>query len=150
MKNAILAAALAAALVATAAPSHAEDIVETLPKLGNFNILTSAIRSTGLAQTLKNDGQLTMFAPSDDAFASLSIEQLVGLMNDKEKLTRVLNYHIVPGKVMATDGQYVTRNGTTVNVALRNGLTVNNARVTKFNIAADKNNIHVIDTVLFP
>jgi uncharacterized surface protein with fasciclin (FAS1) repeats len=135
----------------------AADIVDTAVAAGSFNTLVAAVQAAGLVDTLKGDGPFTVFAPSDDAFAALpagTVESLLEPAN-KDKLTAVLTYHVIPGKVMAADiagksMDVATVNGQTIAVDATNGVMINNATVTAADIAASNGVIHVIDTVLLP
>jgi uncharacterized surface protein with fasciclin (FAS1) repeats len=92
-----------AALSVAASTALAADIVDTAAAAGQFRTLVAALEKADLVDTLKGAGPYTVFVPTDDAFAKLPKGALEGLLNDKEKLTSVLTYHVVPGKVMAAD-----------------------------------------------
>ncbi|MEM1248570.1 MAG: fasciclin domain-containing protein, partial [Acidobacteriota bacterium] len=104
--------------------------------------------------TLKGEGPFTVFAPTDEAFAALPEGTLEALLADKAKLTAVLTYHVVSGKVMAADVVKITEAATVqggkVAVDASNGVTINNATVVKADIETSNGVIHVIDTVLIP
>jgi uncharacterized surface protein with fasciclin (FAS1) repeats len=137
--------------MATAA--HAADIVDTAVAAGNFKTLATALKAAGLVETLKGPGPFTVFAPTDAAFAKIPPEQLQALLKDKAKLTAVLTYHVVPGKVMAADvkaGKVKTVQGSSLTVATTGGVTVDNAKVSAVDIVADNGVIHVIDSVVLP
>jgi uncharacterized surface protein with fasciclin (FAS1) repeats len=143
----------ASALIAAALGAQAKDIVDTAVSAGQFKTLATALQAAGLVDTLKGPGPFTVFAPTDEAFAKLPKAQLDALLADKAKLTAVLTYHVVPGKVMAADvkaGKVKTVQGKELTVATAGGVTVNQAKVTKTDIAADNGVIHVIDTVVMP
>jgi uncharacterized surface protein with fasciclin (FAS1) repeats len=94
-----------------------------------------------------------VFAPTDEAFAKIPKADLDALLKDKAKLTAVLTYHVVPGRVMAKDvkaGKVKTVQGSELTVATMGGVTVDNAKVIKTDIAASNGVIHVIDTVVVP
>lgn len=133
---------------------QAADIVDTAKSAGSFNTLISAVQAAGLVDTLKGPGPFTVFAPTDDAFAKIPKEKLDALLKDKAALTKVLTYHVVPGKVMAKDvkaGPVKTVEGSSLSVTANGGkVAVNNANVIKVDIAADNGVIHVIDTVVMP
>jgi len=139
---------------AATAPVAKADIVDTAVAAGQFNTLAKALTAAGLVDTLKGPGPFTVFAPTDAAFAKLPADQLNALLADKAALTKVLTYHVVGGKVMAADvktGEVKTVQGTPLKVmATPAGVTVNNARVIKTDIAATNGVIHVIDTVVLP
>src|SRR5947208_13582734 len=90
-----------ASAFAFAAP--AADIVDTAVSAGSFNTLVAAVKAAGLVETLSGPGPFTVFAPTDAAFAKLPAGTLDALLADKERLTSVLTYHVVSGKVMAAD-----------------------------------------------
>jgi uncharacterized surface protein with fasciclin (FAS1) repeats len=131
-----------------------KDIVDTAVSAGSFNTLVTAVKEAGLVETLKGDGPFTVFAPTDEAFAKIPEADLKALLADKVKLTRVLTYHVVPGKVMAADvaglSTAKTVEGGSIDIATASGVTVNNARVVKTDIETSNGVIHVIDTVLMP
>lgn len=130
------------------------DIVDTAVNAGNFNTLVKAVQAAGLVDTLKGKGPFTVFAPTDEAFAKLPEGTLESLLKDKEKLTAILTYHVVPGKVMAKDVMKLdsakTVQGQMVTIDTSNGVMVDNARVVKTDIETSNGVIHVIDTVIIP
>lgn len=134
--------------------ANAADIVDTAKSAGGFNTLTTAVQAAGLTDTLKGPGPYTVFAPTDAAFAKVPKDKLDALLKDKAALTKVLTYHVVPGKVMAKDvkaGKVKTVEGSAITVTVADGkVKVNDANVVKTDIAADNGVIHVIDTVLMP
>jgi uncharacterized surface protein with fasciclin (FAS1) repeats len=141
------------ALAAAALSAQAKDIVDTAVANGNFKTLATALQAAGLVDTLKGPGPFTVFAPTDAAFAKVPKADLDALLKDKAKLTAVLTYHVVPGKVMAKDvkpGKVKTVQGSELTVATASGVMVDNAKVTATDIAADNGVIHVIDTVVMP
>jgi len=144
----------AAALAGAASLSHAADIVDTAVSAGQFKTLVKAIQAAGLVETLKGEGPFTVFAPTDAAFAKLPPAQLNALLQDKQALASVLTYHVVPGKVMASQvspGAVKTVQGQSIQVtAERGAVMVDNARVVKTDIAASNGVIHVIDSVIVP
>ncbi len=151
--------ALATVLVFTgsniSAMSHSKDIVDTAMSAGSFNTLVTALKEAGLVDTLKGEGPFTVFAPSDDAFAKIPADQLNALLADKEKLTAVLTYHVVPGKVMASEvvkmDSAKTVQGQAVTIGAENGkVMINEATVTTADIETSNGVIHVIDTVIMP
>ena len=98
-------------------------------------------------------GPFTVFAPTDAAFAKIPADQLQALLKDKAKLTAVLTYHVVSGKVMAKDvkaGMVKTVQGSSLTVSTVSGVKVDNASVTAVDIVADNGVIHVIDSVVMP
>jgi uncharacterized surface protein with fasciclin (FAS1) repeats len=151
MKKAAVVVA-ATALISTSAWS--KDIVDTAVSAGQFNTLATALKAAGLVDTLKGPGPFTVFAPTDAAFAKIPKAELDALLNDKAKLTSVLTYHVVPGKVTAKDvkpGAVKTVEGRSFTVKAEGGrVTVDNATVTSTDIMADNGVIHAIDTVITP
>jgi uncharacterized surface protein with fasciclin (FAS1) repeats len=144
---------IAAALVAGTMAAQAKDIVDTAVAAGQFKTLATALQAAGLIDTLKGKGPFTVFAPTDEAFAKVPKADLDALLKDKAKLTAVLTYHVVPGKVMAKDvkaGKVKTVQGGELTVATAGGVMVDNAKVVKTDIVADNGVIHVIDTVVMP
>ena len=132
------------------------DIVDVAVANGSFGTLVAAVTAAGLVDTLKSAGPFTVFAPTDAAFAALpagTVEDLLKPEN-KAKLTAVLTYHVVSGKVMAADVVKLTKattvNGQDVMVDATNGVKINNATVIIPDVAADNGVIHAIDTVLLP
>lgn len=154
---------LTAAAPAPAALDHHEEaasknIVETAQAAGSFKTLLTAATEAGLVEALTaKDANLTVFAPTDEAFAKLPEGALEGLLKDKEALKSVLLYHVVKGKVKAEDvvgldGKKVeTLSGKKVNVKVKDGVVMlNKSKVVKTDIMASNGVIHVIDTVLMP
>ncbi len=130
------------------------DIVDTAVSAGNFKTLVAAVKAAGLVEALKGEGPLTVFAPTDEAFAKLPKGTVEALLKDKEKLTKILTYHVVPGKVTAKDVAKLNSAGSLQGAFLRvdtsKGVRVNEAQVVKADIQASNGVIHVIDTVLLP
>ncbi|MDH5539268.1 MAG: fasciclin domain-containing protein [Rhizobacter sp.] len=141
------------ALSLAAMSVQAKDIVDTAVAAGNFKTLATALGAAGLVDTLKGKGPFTVFAPTDEAFAKIPKADLDKLLADKAKLTAVLTYHVVPGKVMAKDvkaGKVKTVQGSDLTVATAGGVMVDGAKVTATDIVADNGVIHVIDSVVLP
>ena len=150
MKKSIIAGAIALGAVFSV---QAKDIVDTAVAAGNFTTLATALKAAGLVDTLKGKGPFTVFAPTDAAFAKVPKADLDALLKDKAKLTAVLTYHVVPGKVMAADvkpGMVKTVQGSSFTVSTSNGVMVDQAKVTATDIVADNGVIHVIDSVIIP
>jgi len=130
------------------------DIIDTAVASGQFNTLAKALTAAGLIDTLKGPGPFTVFAPNDAAFAKIPADQLNALLADKAALTKVLTYHVVPGKVMAADvksGKVKTVQGQSLNIkASRKGVKVNDANVIKTDVMSSNGVIHVIDIVVMP
>ena len=158
LRNRILALATVAALAlapAAAGSNYNKDIVDTAVAAGSFNTLAKALQAAGLVETLKGAGPFTVFAPTDDAFAKLPAGALDALLKDKAKLTAVLTYHVVPGKVMAADVVQLksakTVNGKSVKIQVAGGeVSVDGAKVVKTDIQCSNGVIHVIDSVILP
>ena len=150
MKKTLIASLLALGALGTA---NAADIVDTAVAAGSFKTLVTAVQAAGLVDTLKGPGPFTVFAPTDEAFAKIPKATLDALLKDKAALTKVLTYHVVPGKVMAKDvkpGMVTTVQGSMLTVSTTGGVKVDAANVVKTDIAADNGVIHVIDTVIMP
>jgi len=133
--------------------AQAKDIVDTAVGAGSFKTLATALGAAGLVDTLKGKGPFTVFAPTDEAFAKIPKADLEALLKDKAKLTAVLTYHVVAGKVMAADvkaGKVKTVQGSELTISTSSGVSVDNAKVIKTDIVADNGVIHVIDTVIMP
>ncbi len=142
-----------AALALTSGFAQAADIVDTAVAAGSFKTLATALTAAGLIDTLKGPGPFTVFAPTDEAFAKVPKADLEALLKDKAKLTAVLTYHVVPGKVMAKDvkaGKVKTVQGSEMTISTSAGVMVDGAKVVKTDIAADNGVIHVIDSVIIP
>ena len=150
MKKLIISSLVAFASLGSA---QAADIVDTAVAAGSFKTLVTAVQAAGLVETLKGPGPFTVFAPTDEAFAKIPKATLDALLKDKAALTKVLTYHVVPGKVMAKDvkaGPVKTVQGSSFTVSTTGGVKVDAANVVKTDIAADNGVIHVIDTVIMP
>ncbi len=142
-----------AALSFAALSVQAKDIVDTAVANGSFKTLATALTAAGLIDTLKGPGPFTVFAPTDAAFAKIPKADLDALLKDKAKLTAVLTYHVVSGKVMAKDvkaGKVKTVQGSELTITTTGGVMVDNAKVTATDVAASNGVIHVIDTVIMP
>lgn len=138
----------------SAANSEQTDIVDTASADGEFDTLVGAIKAADLVGTLKGQGPFTVFAPTDAAFAKLPRAQLEALLSDKAALTRVLTYHVVPGRVEAAEvvklSSAATIEGQSLTIQVGDSVMVNNARVIKTDISTSNGVIHVIDTVMLP
>lgn len=130
------------------------DIVDTAVKAGSFSTLVAAIKAAQLVDTLKGAGPFTVFAPTDEAFAKLPDGTVDALLKDIPKLKKILTYHVVSGKVMATDVVKLksakTVEGSDVKIDASSGVKVNDATVSTPDVDADNGVIHIIDTVLIP
>lgn len=133
------------------------NIVETAVSNGSFKTLVAAVTAAGLVETLSGAGPFTVFAPVDDAFAALpagTVESLVEPGN-KEKLTGILTYHVLAGKVLSTDltdGMTATTvNGEEITIHLTDGkVLVNDAEVVIADVETDNGVIHAINKVIMP
>ena len=148
----------AVAVLALATPAAAADIVDTASSNGSFTTLVAAVKAAGLADTLKGQGPFTVFAPKDEAFKKLPAGTVENLLKpeNKAQLTKILTYHVVPGKVMARDisGKKTaakTVEGSSVAIdASGQAVRVDNATVNTADVSASNGVIHVIDTVIMP
>ncbi len=153
----VLAGIAVVGMLGTSLQAQGKDIVDTAVGAGQFKTLAAALKAAGLVDTLKGAGPFTVFAPTDEAFAKLpkgTVEELLKPEN-KAKLTAILTYHVVAGKVMAADVVKVkdakTVQGGSIKVNAAGGkVMVDNATVTKTDITASNGVIHVVDTVLMP
>jgi uncharacterized surface protein with fasciclin (FAS1) repeats len=132
------------------------DIVATAVDAGQFTTLVAAVKAAGLVETLQGPGPFTVFAPTDEAFGSLPAGTVDTLLKpeNRDKLVSVLTYHVVPGKVMASQVVGLTEaptvQGQKIHVDAKNGVKVDNANVIKTDIVCDNGVIHVIDAVIMP
>ncbi len=131
------------------------DIVEVATAAGNFTTLARALEAAGLVETLKGEGPFTVFAPTDEAFAALPAGTLDDLLADRERLTRVLTFHVVAGRVtseqVASLPSATTVEGSTLPIKVEDGsVMVGDARVITADVEATNGVIHVIDRVLLP
>lgn len=138
------------------ADAHNKTIVDIAAGDENFSTLVAAVQAAGLVDTLKGDGPFTVFAPTNDAFAALPAGTVENLLKpeNKDQLTAILTYHVVPGKVMSGDlsnGMTATTvQGSDVTIMTEGGVTVQGANVTTADIEASNGVIHVIDAVILP
>ncbi len=131
------------------------DLLETAVKAGNFNTLVKAVDAVQLRETLESPGPLTIFAPTDEAFAKLPEGTLDSLLQDIPKLKKIVTYHVVFGDVRSDDlgqiNEAETVEGSVLAIESADGIfKVNDAPILKTDILADNGTIHVIDTVLMP
>jgi uncharacterized surface protein with fasciclin (FAS1) repeats len=130
------------------------DIIDTAVNAGSFSTLVAAIKAANLVDTLKGAGPFTVFAPSDEAFAKLPAGTVDSLLQDIPKLTKILTYHVVSGKVSSADVVKLksakTVEGSEVKIDASKGVKINDATVVTPDVAADNGVIHIIDTVLIP
>jgi uncharacterized C2H2 Zn-finger protein len=134
------------------------DIIDIITSTGTFRMFFSALQAAELVSTLRG-GLFTVFAPNDEAFAKLPPSAFDGLLRDVPKLTAVLMYHIVAGKltieeiskmdsVKTIQGQEVKINAQKLHLHVNP--KINDANITNTNIKADNGLIHVLDRVLMP
>jgi len=145
--------------IASVRAYSAGDIVDVATGAGQFTTLLAAAQAAGLVDALKAPGPITVFAPTDAAFASLLAKLGVTpaqLLANVPLLTAVLKYHVVPGKVLSTDLQS-TQSPTTLSglqmlvTKDAGGVTINGyAKVVSADVAASNGVIHVVDSVLLP
>ena len=130
------------------------NIVETAREAGAFQTLLAAVDAAGLGETLADGGPFTVFAPTDAAFAALPQGTVQGLLADPPALTRVLSYHVVPGRItsaqITSNSEQKTVEGSVLTIARNGGVTVNDASVIQSDLEAENGVIHVIDRVLIP
>jgi uncharacterized surface protein with fasciclin (FAS1) repeats len=157
IRDVMLATAVAVAMGVGTVAAKAADIVDTAASAGDFKTLVAAIEAAGLVETLKGKGPFTVFAPTDAAFAKLPAGTLEDLLKpeNKDKLTAILTYHVVAGKIMSADIAGKTEmvesvEGDKLTVDAMKGVKIDNATVTSADIEASNGVIHVIDTVLLP
>jgi uncharacterized surface protein with fasciclin (FAS1) repeats len=160
MKTMLTFASLALVGMLAAAPARAQqprNIVDTAVAAGSFATLAKALTAADLVAALKGPGPFTVFAPTDAAFAKLPAGTLDTLLKpeNKDKLRRILTYHVVPGEVRAADVVKLQSakavSGDTITVKVGDGkVHVDGANVTKTDIQASNGVIHVIDTVILP
>jgi uncharacterized surface protein with fasciclin (FAS1) repeats len=146
-----VALALLAGCATTTAPTNVADTASRTPQLST---LSKLIADAGLTETLRGAGPYTVFAPSDDAFKAVPAKTMAELAANKELLTSVLTYHVVPGKLMAADVKNAsTKTVQGANVVLAKSgtfVTVEDAMVTQADVPASNGVVHIIDRVLIP
>jgi uncharacterized surface protein with fasciclin (FAS1) repeats len=128
------------------------DIVDIAVSAGSFKTLVTAVQAAGLVDTLKSPGPFTVFAPTDEAFAKLPPGTIQTLVQNIPQLTRILTYHVVPGKLTKADLEKVNSvtsvEGSPIRIDCSDGFEVKNATVVAADIEADNGIIHVIDNVI--
>lgn len=131
-----------------------KNIIETAIANPDFSTLVTAIKAADLVETLSGTGPFTVFAPTNAAFAKIPEATLKAVLEDKEKLTSILTYHVVAGKVMSKDVATMTEaktvQGANIKIDTKNGVMINDAEVITADIECSNGVIHVIDTVLMP
>ncbi|MFG0306027.1 MAG: fasciclin domain-containing protein [Phycisphaerales bacterium JB040] len=136
------------------ARADAPTIVEIAAGNEDFSTLVSAVKAAGLVETLNSEGPFTVFAPTNDAFAGLDQRALANTLRDTERLTQLLTFHVVPGRItaeqLATTRFLETVNGNRVEIGRNGGLGVEQASIVAADIEAGNGIIHVINDVLIP
>jgi len=147
-------AAAVAALTGCATSSTPVSVADTIASQSQLSTLNDLVAKAGLTDTLKGAGPYTVFAPTNDAFAKVPAKTMDELAKDPAKLKAVLNYHLIPGKLMAADvknSNSKTVNG--ANVALSKAgefVIVEDAMVQTADISATNGVVHLVDAVLIP
>ena len=150
----VLAAIAAAALSGCATQPKPMSVADAIAAKPELSTLSSLVIKAGLSDTLKGTGPFTVFAPNNAAFAKVPAKTMADLGSDPEKLKAVLTYHVVAGKVMASDvknGNSKTVNG--ANLALSKAgdfVTVEDGMVQTADLAATNGVVHIVDSVLIP
>jgi len=131
------------------------NLLETAVNAGNFNTLVEAAKAAQITDTLQSPDFFTLFAPTDEAFAQLPEGTLDKLLQDTDKLKKIVSYHVTFGDVRSDDlaqiAEAETLEGSVLAIESTNGdITVNDAHILKTDILADNGVIHVIDAVLIP
>ena len=134
------------------------DLATLVSQIDDLSTVLQAASSADLVATLKGVNPLTVFAPDNDAFAKVPVGTVESLMNDKEKLNAVLNYHIVPGRLLTADltkqKKWKTMQGDMLEVHeqhwMRHGIKINDAAVKEGNLECTNGVLHIIDSVLMP
>lgn len=134
----------------------AKSVVDLAIGSADHSTLVAAVKAAGLVETLSGAGPFTIFAPTNAAFAKLPAGTVEGLLKpeNKAKLSAVLTYHVVPGKVLAADvkpGKVKTVNGKEVTITVQNGaVMIDGAKVIATDLVGSNGVIHVIDGVILP
>lgn len=148
------AALLALPLAANSYPT--KDIVETAVDNGSFTTLVAAVQAAGLVDALSAPGKITVFAPTNAAFAALPAGTLDSLLADKDALTEVLTYHVSgsyypASTLLGQRGRVPTLQGGFIRVNATDGVVLNHtANVTTPDVMASNGVVHIIDSVLLP
>ena len=131
-----------------------KNLIQTAIDTGNLKMLIKAVQEAGLIDVLSSEGPFTIFAPTDQAFAELPKKTIESLLNDKEKLTNILTYHVLLNTILIK--QFIkiknakTVNGKNISIQTKNGFIIDNAKIIKKDIECSNGVIHVIDKVLIP
>ncbi|OKH53740.1 beta-Ig-H3/fasciclin [Calothrix sp. HK-06] len=140
---------------ATTGSENLGQLAQAASSQGQFTILTKAVKAAGLEQNLSGQGPYTVFAPTDAAFNALPTGTVDNLLKpaNKQKLVKLLGYHVVPGRVTSRQlksGNVNTVEGQSLKVSVNTGVTVNGAKVVQADIPASNGIVHVVDKVLLP
>lgn len=132
-----------------------KNIVETAVAAGNFTTLVAAVKAAGLVDALQGEGPLTVFAPTDEAFAALPEGTVEALLEDKDKLASILTYHVAGGKLTADKVTSVdkleTLQGESATLTMADDkVMIDNAQIVMTDIECSNGVIHVIDAVILP
>ena len=159
-RSSVVALSIALFMILAIGSARAEgdmDIVDTAIAAGDFETLSAALTAADLVETLKGEGPFTVFAPTDEAFAKLPDGTVADLLKpeNKDKLTAILTYHVVPGEVVAADvvglSEAATVNGEPLHISVdASKVHVNDAMVIATDVMASNGVIHVIDSVILP
>ncbi len=154
--TAVAAFAFAAPLSAQYSESEQNNIVETAAAAGSFTTLLAAAEAAGLVDVLQSEGPFTVFAPTDEAFAALPEGTVEALLADPDALREILLYHVVAGRVLASDvvglNSAETVQGSSIAISIDGDTVVLNgaANVVAVDVEASNGVIHVIDAVILP
>ncbi|MGB3542691.1 fasciclin domain-containing protein [Rubrivirga sp.] len=140
------------ALPLAASAQHRGDIVEVASGSDDFRTLVAAVQAAGLVETLQGDGPFTVFAPTNAAFARLGDDAIQSLLRpeNRDQLTAILTYHVVPGRVTARQIGRIDELETVNGQSLSIGVRIDGAELVATDIEASNGIVHVIDRVLMP
>ena len=136
--------------------TQAQGILEQAEANAELSTFVTACKAANIESVLTSDGEYTVFAPSNDAFAALPQGTLESLLmpENKDQLVQILSYHIIPGKVLSQDvnaGKAPTVQGEEIDLSVSDDVVnINGATVTSADIEATNGVIHVIDQVIMP
>jgi uncharacterized surface protein with fasciclin (FAS1) repeats len=150
LKHKLLTAAMLAAM-ALSATAQADDILDTMDRDGGFKTMLSAIKAAGMEDTFKTAGPITVFAPTDGAFASMPKGKLDALMKDKNALKKLVSHHVVNNKITKAEvdaGKVGTMDGSSVKLQVAGGVKIDNVPVVAPGMNADNGVIHPMSAVL--
>jgi uncharacterized surface protein with fasciclin (FAS1) repeats len=156
-------------MVGGAAMYSTKDVVDNAMNSKDHTTLVAAVKAAGLVETLKGAGPFTVFAPTNAAFAKLPSGTVGTLLKpeNKETLTKILTYHVVPGRMTAMDiaakakadggkAMLTTVEGETLTAWEKDGAWYltdakgGTSKITIANVIQSNGVIHVVDTVLMP